>query len=203
MNITHQVCLHAKQTSAVTVTVNNFPLVSRFCQHFVCCSPVRLDVTMCSIATNLKPYRWRLDTYLADPLSLEEELLRLLRDDDRDWSTDFDFFFRCRFSLDCEVECVGEEAGIEEVFGFSNPSLLDESVYGGRAVPPVHFPPWLKYRTAKNKDWRGCTWPDNQSVYSHFNFPSCFFSTISSFQTMVFPSKFDIDPPFPSVIIYI
>ena len=94
-------------------------------------------------------FNWEMpkhDTNLAEQLSLDDELLRLLPDDDRDLSTDFDFFFflSC-FSLDCDVEWVGEEAGMDDdVLGFSKPSLLELSVGYILGVPGVHLAPRLK-----------------------------------------------------------
>lgn len=83
-----------------------------------------------------------MQTYLAEPLSLEAELLRLLfeLDLDCDLSADFDFFFVFCFRL-LACEAVGDDAGTAD-FGFSNPSLPAVSENG--RVPPAHFPPRLK-----------------------------------------------------------
>lgn len=80
-------------------------------------------------------------TYLADPLSLDCELLRLLfeLDLDCDLSADLDFFFFFfRRLLACDA--VGDEAGIDD-FGFSKPSFPEVSE---NCRPcPAHFAPRL------------------------------------------------------------
>jgi hypothetical protein len=92
------------------------------------------------------------NTNLCEPLSLSDELLLLLFDPldlDLDLSIDFEcfFFLLLRLLLVCEA---GDEAGIDAVadFGFSNPSLLEESE-NCLEVPGVHLAPRLQKETFK------------------------------------------------------
>lgn len=97
-------------------------------------------------------------THLADPLSLDWELDRLLFELERDCdlSADFDFFFFRRL-LACDA--VGEDAGIDD-FGFSKPSFPAVSE-NGRPWPD-HLAPRLKtqsestyYITRQHTTWPG------------------------------------------------